>query len=134
MNYQDILTYLSAHWTAIASLVGGAAGLSVALEVVLKKLHVNSKKVAFSLLHVFTLLTTLSVYFVGHLKSFDALPVYGSLVIFAETWNRFAISPAYNKIVVPYLEYLEGIKPVKTTVPVVPLGSATDSATPDFSA
>jgi hypothetical protein len=120
-----IINYLILHWPAILSLVGGAAGLSIALEVVLKKFHVSSKKVAFSLLHLTTLLSTIATIYLANKPNSDALPIYASLALFAEAWNRFAVSPAFSKIVVPYLNYLSATKP-QTGVPVVPVGSSPD--------
>lgn len=104
-TYHTIVNYLSIHWPAILSLVGGGAGVSVALECILRKLKINSKQLAFTLLHLFTALTTIATLYLANIKGKDGLPIYGALVIFAEIWNRFAVSPFYNKIVVPYLEY-----------------------------
>lgn len=112
--HHDLATiyhYVQAHWPTLLALVGGAGGLSTLLEIVLRKLKVNSKKVAFSLLHVSVIATTAVGYFLTNLKGYDTLPFYGSLVILAETWNRFVVSPVYAKFIVPYLQYLETTKP-----------------------
>ena len=122
-TFQTILNYLQDHWPAILSLIGGGAGVSVLLEIILKKLHIDSKKLAFTLLHLTSLVTTVAIVILANMKQFSALPIYGSLVIFAETWNRFVISPAYNKVVVPYLEYLEGKKPQFSTAASVSVAS-----------
>lgn len=122
-EFQTITNYLTDHWPAILSLIGGGAGVSVLLEIILKKLHIDSKKLAFTLLHLTSLVTTVAIIILANMKQFNALPIYGSLVIFAETWNRFVVSPAYNKVVVPYLEYLEGKKPVADKIAVVPFGN-----------
>jgi hypothetical protein len=125
---QIISNYLVLHWPAILSLLGGGAGISLILEYVTHKAHIDSKKVAFTLLHLITLVTTVAAYFLANLPAHSTLPFYGTIVIFAETWHRFVLSPAYNKVVVPYLQYLENNKP-KTGVPVVPVAT-----TPDFPA
>lgn len=101
-----IINYLQNHWQLILALFGGAGGLSVVLETVLHKFKVDSKKLAYTLLHIFTGLTTIAAYFLANLKQYDVLPFYGSIVIFAETWHRFVISPAYTKWFVPFLNYL----------------------------
>lgn len=110
-----IINYLQIHWQLILGLFGGAGGLSLVLETVLHKFKVDSKKVAYTLLHVFTGLTTVAAYFLANLKQYDVLPFYGSIVIFAETWHRFVISPAYTKWFVPFLNYLQTSKPVTNT-------------------
>jgi hypothetical protein len=95
--------YVVLHKTALLELAGGGAGLSVALQVVLHKLKVDSKKVAYALIHLFTLLTALSTYY---LDNKNVLPVYAGLVIFAQTWHRFAVDPAYKRYVLPFLDWL----------------------------
>lgn len=100
-----IINYLQNHWQLILALFGGAGGLSVVLETVLHKFKIDSKKVAYTLLHIFTFVTTVVAYFLANLKQYDVLPFYGSIVIFAETWHRFVISPAYTKWFVPFLEF-----------------------------
>lgn len=121
--HQDLATiyhYVQAHWGVLVALVGGAGGLSTVLEVVLHKLHVDSKKVAFTLLHVSTVATTAVAFFLTNLKGYDTLPMYGSLVILAETWHRFVVSPVYSKFIVPYLQYLETTKASTTPEPTSP--------------
>lgn len=113
--FTTVTNYLQAHWPTILALLGGGAGVSVLLETLLAKLHINSKKVAYTLLHFFAIATTAATYFLANLKGYDTLPVYATLVIFAQTWHRFAVSPAYNKYIVPYLQYLENKQPAATS-------------------
>lgn len=113
--YQTILHYITHHQADILSLFGGAAGLSVLLESLLLKLkrsrwQIDSKKLAFTLLHVFAVASSIATYLIGNLPKMDAATVYGSLVVIAEFWHRFAISPLFSKTIVPFLEYLSNQK------------------------
>lgn len=117
-----LLTYLYLHKADVLALAGGAAGLSVMLESLLLKLkrsrwHIDSKQLSFTLLHLFTAATTIATYFLANLPTADAATIYGSLVIAAEAWHRFAVSPLFNKIVVPFLEWASSAK-VQTDIPV----------------
>lgn len=97
------INYVIAHWPAISALVGGGAGLSVALEYALHKLHIDSKKLAYSLLHLFAILAAASAFY---LDNVNAVGAYAGLVIAAQTIHRFIVSPYYNKYVLPYLTFL----------------------------
>lgn len=98
-----LYSYVVAHWPAISALVGGGAGLSVFLQYVLHKLHIDSKKLAYSLIHLLSLAAAVSAYY---LDNVNALPAYAGLVIAAQTVHRFVVSPYYNKYVLPYLTFL----------------------------
>lgn len=106
------INYVIAHWPAISALVGGGAGLSVALEYVLHKLHIDSKKLAYSLLHLFAILAAASAFY---LDNVNAVGTYAGLVIAAQTIHRFIVSPYYTKYVQPYLTFLSESKPQSTT-------------------
>lgn len=123
-----ILNYLIVHRATVLQLVGGGAGLSVALEVVLHKFKINSKKVAFTLLHVFTIITSLSTYYLsGH----SPVPVYAALTIISQTVHRFAVSPWYAKYIQPWLEFEAGQKAAAASAaPAAPAAEA--SASPSF--
>ena len=125
--------YLIDHYPAILSLVGGGAGLSIILQFILHKFKVSSKQLAYTLINVLAVAGAVADFFIsnGHL---GVLKPYAGLLIAAQTFHRFVLSPFYNKQIVPFLEFQAGKKPVATTVSVVPLGSATESSTPDFSA
>lgn len=106
------INYVIAHWPAISALVGGGAGLSVALEYVLHKLRIDSKKLAYSLLHLFAIAAAASAFY---LDNVNAVGTYAGLVIAAQTIHRFVVSPYYTKYVQPYLTYLSETKPQVTT-------------------
>lgn len=102
-----IVTYVVAHWPAISALVGGGAGLSVALQYILVKLHIDSKKLAYSLIHLLSLGTAVSAFY---LDNVNAVGAYAGLVIAAQTVHRFVVSPYYNRYILPYLTFLsEGV-------------------------
>lgn len=104
LHFAHILyNYLVIHWPVISALVGGGAGLSVALQYVLHKLHIDSKKLAYSLIHLLSLGAAVSAYY---LDNVNALPAYAGLVIVAQTVHRFVVSPYYDKYVLPYLTFL----------------------------
>lgn len=110
-----ILTYFLAHQAEILSLLGGAGVLSTLLESLLLKLkrsrwHIDSKKLSYTLLHVFTALSTAAVFVAAHLPHADLPTVYGGLLIAAEAWHRFAVSPFYGRVVIPFLEWLSSRK------------------------
>lgn len=127
------VNWLSIHWGAILSLVGGAAGLSTLLETVLNKFHVNSKKLAYSAIHVLGIVSAVVAYLLANLPTGDVPAIYASLVILAQTIHRFMISPVYNKYIVPFLQYEATLKPtvVQPTTPTVPNLPETES---DFGA
>lgn len=110
-----VMQWAGSHKKDLLELVGGSAGLSVVLEAFLHKFHVDSKKLAYFLIHAFTFLTTVAMYFLVHLKGYDTLPLYGTLVILAQTWHRFIVSPAYTKYIAPYVQFVASQKPVATT-------------------
>lgn len=119
-----VVNYVTLHWPQISALVGGGAGLSVALEYVLHKLHVDSKKLAYSLLHLFAILAAASAFY---LDNVNAVGAYAGLVIAAQTIHRFIVSPYYTKYVQPYLTFLSENAAQPTTpyeapvqAPVVP--------------
>lgn len=129
------------HWAALhkdqlLALVGGAGGLSLLLESLLTKLkrawQIDSKKLAFTLIHVFSAVTAAATIYLSNISGKDGLPIYGTLVLLAETWHRFVISPAYSKWVIPFLNYLSNQKPVATTsTPAVPATPVVPAADPN---
>lgn len=115
------INYVIAHWPAISALVGGGAGLSVALEFALHKLHIDSKKLAYSLLHLFAILAAASAFY---LDNVNAVGTYAGLVIAAQTIHRFIVSPYYNKYVLPYLTFLSENSAQPTSQYEAPLAPA----------
>lgn len=100
---QLIHNWLILHWVAVSALVGGGTGLSVFLEVALHKLHIDSKKTAYALIHILSIGSAAAAFY---LDNVNAVGAYAGLVIIAQTAHRFFISPYYNKYVVPYLTFL----------------------------
>jgi hypothetical protein len=107
-----IYNYLVAHWPVISALVGGGAGLSIFLQYLLHKLHIDSKKLAYTLIHILSIGAAASAFY---LDNVSALPAYAGLVIAAQTVHRFLVSPYYNKYVLPYLTFLSESAPQPTT-------------------
>lgn len=119
------INYVIAHWPAISALVGGGAGLSVALEYVLHKLHIDSKKLAYSLLHLFAIAAAASAFY---LDNVNAVGTYAGLVIAAQTIHRFVVSPYYNKYVLPYLTFLSENSAQSTTPYEAPVSAPVEQA------
>jgi hypothetical protein len=121
-----IINWLHYHKTAVASIVGGSAGLSVVLEVVFHKLHINSKKLAVTILHVTALITAGLTTWIAGLKGFAPAGLFSALVIVSQLWHRFAVSPLYNSYIIPFLKYLSTQK--KSTVSTAPTEPTTPFA------
>lgn len=121
LHFATILyNYLVAHWPAISALVGGGAGLSVLLQYVLHKLNIDSKKLAYTLIHLLSIGAAASAFY---LDNVTALPAYAGLVIAAQTVHRFIVSPYYSKYILPYLTFLSESSPQPTSqyeTPVAP--------------
>lgn len=95
--------WVIANWPAIVALVGGGSGLSIFLQYVLVKLHIDSKKLAFTLIHLLSIGVAASAFY---LDNVNAIGAYTGLVIIAQTVHRFAVSPYYNRYILPYLTFL----------------------------
>lgn len=119
-----VINYVVQHWEAITALFGGGAGLSVILQVLLHKLHIDSKKLAYTLIHVLSIGGAAAAFYLEHAS---ALPTYASLVIAAQTVHRFLISPVYNSKILPYLTYLSESTPQPVTSYEAPVTSQSDS-------
>lgn len=98
-----VINYVTAHWAAISALVGGGAGLSIFLQYVLVKLRIDSKKLAYTLIHLLSLGAAASAFY---LDNVNAVGAYTGLVIAAQTIHRFVVSPYYNNKILPYLTFL----------------------------
>lgn len=113
-------TYLATHHQAIFELLGGAAGISVLLESLLLKLknkwHIDNQKLSYTFLHVFAVLTTFATLLLTDATIKNSTGIYATLVIAAQTWHRFVVSPAYTKWITPFLEYQAGEKAQTNTV------------------
>lgn len=122
-NINLFLTWVSIHKEILLSVAGGSAGLSALLEVILHKFKVDSKKIAYSLIHVFSAITALATYYLSATSGQKAVGIYAALALVAQTWHRFVISPAYNKYIAPFLNYLQTNKaqPATPAAPTTPL-------------
>ncbi|CAB4132482.1 hypothetical protein UFOVP253_25 [uncultured Caudovirales phage] len=109
-----IINYLTAHWGAILALTGGSAGLSALTELIIQKAHVDSKKVAYTLVHFLSFASGIVAYVA---MQDNAVGVYATLVIGAQTIHRFLLSPAYVRYIEPYLQYKANQKPASEPVP-----------------
>lgn len=103
-----VVNYVTQHWEAITALFGGGAGLSIILQFLLHKLHIDSKKLAYTLIHILSIGGAAAAFYLEHAS---ALPTYASLVIAAQTVHRFFISPLYSNKILPYLTYMSESKP-----------------------
>lgn len=128
-----VITYVIDHWAAISALVGGGAGLSVILQYILVKLHIDSKKLAYTLIHLLSIGAAASAFY---LDNVNAVGTYAALVIAAQTVHRFVVSPYYNRYVLPYLTFLsEGAaQPTNQSVsePIQPQASLEQPAASTF--
>lgn len=124
----QVVNYVIAHWPAISALVGGGAGLSVMLQAALHKFHVDSKKLAYSLIHLLAIAAAASAFY---LDNVNAIGTYAGLVIAAQTVHRFVVSPYYNKYVIPYLNFLSESAAQPTTQYEPPAAAPADQ-TPAF--
>jgi hypothetical protein len=122
------INWVTVHWPALTALVGGGAGLSVLLQYVIHKLHIDSKKVAYTLIHLLSVASALSAYYVAN---DNVIPAYAGLVIIAQTAHRFFVSPIYSKKVLPYLTFLSENAAVPATQPE-PIEEAQMDALPAF--
>lgn len=109
MNLSALVNWIAVNHNSVLALVGGAGGLSIVLEVILSKFHINSKKLAFTLLNVVTILTSLSTYLMGA-SGKQAAGTFAGLTVLAQFWHRFVVSDANAKYVTPFLEYLSNQK------------------------
>lgn len=109
-----IINYLQAHWGAILALLGGSAGVSALTQVLIHKFKVDSKKVAYTLVHFLSFASGIVAYLAAQ---DNAVGVYAALVIGAQTVHRFFLSPAYTKYILPYLQYRSTVSPVAQPLP-----------------
>jgi hypothetical protein len=118
-----IPNWVSNHQTAVLASFAGGTGLSIFLQFFLHKLHIDSKKIAYTLIHVLSVGSAAAAFY---LENVDVLPAYAGLVIIAQTVHRFAVSPYYNRYVLPYLNFLSEsaaqpkVTPYAPPAPVAP--------------
>lgn len=100
-----VIEYYNIHQTAILGLIGGSAGLSVAIQWFLHKFKVNGAKLAFIISHLFAAATAAAAFLLDSVHP-NAGITYTWLWFIAQFWHRFAVNPAYNKYVIPFLDWL----------------------------
>lgn len=114
------INYIQLHWEALSAIIGGGAGLSVACEFILEKFHVDSKKLAYSLIHLLSLAAAATDYLI---QNHNVLPAYAGLAIAAQTVHRFLLSPFMTKYGSPFLQMISKQKSQPTQPPEPPAPS-----------
>lgn len=125
-----LLHWISANPNAVLNIVLGSGAISLVLEKVLTKYQVESKKVAFILLHVFGIVTAVLATLVANLKGFAPAGVFAAVTIIAGIWHRFLISGIYTKEVEPELNKLANSNTSSITSPTLATPLAPADVTP----
>lgn len=102
----NLTNWVLANPKLVAWVVASGGALSALLEMVLQRYKINSKKLAFTLLHLITIITTVLVSATTGLKGYIPVELYSALTIVALFWHRFLIGDAYTKYIEPYLNFL----------------------------
>lgn len=107
---QHILTviwsYVSLHKDGIVAIaIPGGALLSATVQWFLHRFKINGPVVSFVVSHLFAAVTAASAYFIDSANP-NAAVTYGWIWIASQFWHRFAVNPAYNKYVLPFLDWL----------------------------
>jgi pheromone shutdown protein TraB len=113
--------YLTLHHNAILALLGGSAGLSVAIQWFLHHFKINGPKLSFAISHLFALATAASTYWLSTVHP-NAGYSYVWLWFIAQFWHRFTVNPVYKNRVLPLLALLAT---QKTTPAVTPPATVT---------
>lgn len=121
MSVDQVIAALQAHPGTVLSVLWGSLGLSVFIESLLTKYHVQSKKVGLTLLHVFSALSGVAAWYMSGSVSHGG-GVYAGLLVVAGLWHRFVVSDVNTKYVTPFLNWLStqntAQPPVAATAPV----------------
>lgn len=125
MDFSQIPTYLNDHRATLLTILFGALTMSVTLEVYLTKFQIESKKVAFTMLHAMTAVTGLVTLYLGATGK-DAAGTFAGLTIVAGFWHQFIVSPFNTKYVTPFLNWMSAGAPLPPK-PAVPAAQTTDS-------
>jgi hypothetical protein len=119
---QHILTviwaYLVNHHDGILALVGGAGGISVAIQWFLHKYKITGPIVSFVISHVFTVATAASAYILDSVHP-NAGVTWGWLWLAAQFWHRIVVNPLYNKYVIRLEQLVEAEAGIPTPIPAV---------------
>lgn len=121
---QHILTiiwgYVSLHKDGIIAIaIPGGVLLSTGVQWFLHRFKVNGPVVSFVISHLFAAATAASAYILDAVHP-NAAVTYGWIWIASQFWHRFAVNPAYNKYVLPFLGWLAQQKVAKATAGVPP--------------
>lgn len=101
-----IWSYISLHKDGIIAIaIPGGALLSVIIQWFLHRFKINGSTVSFVISHLFAAATAASAYALDTVHP-NAAVTYGWIWIASQFWHRFAVNPAYNKYVLPFLDWL----------------------------
>lgn len=103
-NVHIIWNYLHAlPWQTIVTYIGGSAGIASLLQILKHKLNfADAQKLIVFVLGVFSLLASTSEYFISNATTSPLPTIFGNgskILALAVIVHRFAISPAYDKLV-----------------------------------
>jgi len=118
---QIVVAYVTTHQEALLALVGGAGGLSMAIQWFLHRFKINGPVVSFAVSHVFALATAAAAYILDSVHP-NAGVTYGWIWFIAQFWHRLVVNPAYNHYVLPFLDWLAKQKVAKATDGMAPVG------------
>lgn len=118
-----IWTYIQLHEVPLLALVGGAGGLSVAIQRFLHKFKVSGAVLSFFISHVLAGVTAVAAYVLDAAHP-NAGVTWGWLWLAAQFWHRLIVNPAYNKYVLPFLDWLAKQKQA-TRAAQLPIPTAT---------
>lgn len=111
-----IWSYVQTHETALLALVGGAGGVSVAIQWFLHRFKINGAVLSFFISHIFAGATAVAAYILDTVHP-NAGVTWGWLWLAAQFWHRLAINPVYNRYVLPFLDWLGKQKAVQSAKP-----------------
>lgn len=120
--WQIAWIYITTHHDALLALVGGAGGLSVAIQWFLHRFKINGPVVSFTISHLFAVATAAAAYLLDSVHPNVGI-TYGWIWFVAQFWHRFAVNPAYNRYVIPFLNWLAQQKVAKDTAGAPPVGT-----------
>lgn len=123
----DVIVYLQhvpAHnWTLLGNTVfafiGGGAGISVIIQFIKHKAHIDSAKVATVMLGIFSFVASLADYVLSNGTS-NVAHDFAGLAVVAVFIHRFMVSPITSKAILPFLEWLQASKAQTVAQPVTP--------------
>lgn len=113
---QIVLSYIQLHKEAMLAIaVPGGAFVSIGIQWFLHHFKIDGKRLSFTISHIFVLATAAAAYFLDSVHP-NVGVTYGWLWVAAQFWHQFAINPAYNRYVLPFLAWLAK-QPAKPAAP-----------------